>query len=188
MNFLDDNDISIFFVTETWLTDQNNHTTAIIKSHGYQLYHTNRTGKSGGGVSIIYKSTLRLVKIYGNSHETFEAVSTKFKFTDGSIVFCSCLYRPPGPLNNFLHDFEEFIGNAFVKYKHFLLCGDVNMHLEKVSAHVTEWNNILSSYGLHQLVTPPTHKKGHLLDPVISSHRIVNGQSVKVHNDTQKQF
>jgi exonuclease III len=152
MNFLEDYNISIFFVTETWLTDQNNNTTARIKDRGYRVYHTSRNGKAGGGVGIIYKSSINLVKVFVNSETSFEVINAKLKLVDGSIVFCSCIYRPPGPLGHFLSDFEDFISHAFAKYKHFLLCGDVNMHLEKISAHIREWSSILSSFGLHQLV------------------------------------
>ena len=188
MNFLDDNDISILFVTETWLTDQKNNTTAQIKNHGYRIYHTHRTDVSGGGVAIVYKSQINLIKVFIGHEQSFEAVSAKLKLADGSIVFCSCIYRPPKPLGSFLLDFEEFLGDAFEKYKHHIICGDVNMHLEKVSSHVHEWNSILASFGLYQLVSVPTHKKGHTLDPVITSHKIVDKSSVNVRNNIIKTF
>ena len=190
MNFLDDSDIAIFFVTETWLTDQNNNTTAQLKSHGYRIYHVHRSEKNGGGVGIIFKSHFQLTKVFVDHEKSFEAISVKLKLSDGAIVFCSCIYRPPGPLGQFLADFEDFLGNSFTKYKHFLVCGEVNIHLERTSAHVREckWNNILSSFGLHQLVASPTHKKGHILDPVISSHKIVDQTSVSVRSDTAKIF
>jgi len=91
-------------------------------------------------------------------------------------------------LGKFLSDFEDFLTDAFSKYKHFLLCGDVNMHLDRISAHVSEWSTILSSFGLHQLVSSPTHKKGHILDPVISSHKVVDQNSVEVMQNMVKSF
>jgi hypothetical protein len=45
--------------------------------------------------------------------------------------------------------------------------------LDKLSSQSSAFINTISSYGLHQLVSVPTHKAGHLLDVVISSHKIV---------------
>ena len=52
MSFVTDNDIAVFFITETWLTDMNNHTTATIKSYGFNIVHCFRSGGAGGGVAI----------------------------------------------------------------------------------------------------------------------------------------
>ena len=53
---------------------------------------------------------------------------------------------------------------------------------------MSEWSTILSSFGLHQLVSSPTHKKGHILDPVISSHKVVDHNSVEVMQNMVKSF
>ena len=55
MDYLIDNDVTLAFIQETWLKEQNNHTTAIIKAKGYNLSHVCRLGGTGGGVAIIYK-------------------------------------------------------------------------------------------------------------------------------------
>ena len=73
-------------------------------------------------------------------------------------------------------------------YEHFMICGDVNMHLEKVSTHTHEWCTTLSSFGLQQLVTSATHKKGHILDPVISSHKVVDPATIDVAQYATKAF
>ena len=93
-----------------------------------------------------------------------------------------CIYRT-GPLTNFFSDLDALVGELFIKFEHFLICGDVNIHLEKVSAHRTEFYRILSSYGLNQLVNQPTHKANHLLDVVISSHKVVTSDSVLVSHE-----
>ena len=115
MNFVVDNNILIFFVTETWLTDQNNNTTAQIKDHGYKIHHSYRSSQSGGGVALIYKNTIQLTKVFIGQTLSFEAVTAKMKMSNNMVVLCSCIYRPPGPLGSFLTDFEEFIANAFEK-------------------------------------------------------------------------
>ena len=102
MNFLVDNNIIILFVTETWLTDQNNNTTAQIKDHGYKIHHSHRSSRTGGGTAIIYKSTVHLTKVFISESPTFEAIAAKMKMSNNMTVLCSCIYRPPGPLGTFI--------------------------------------------------------------------------------------
>jgi len=89
----------------------------------------------------------------------------------------------------FFDDLDEFIGNIFLKHKKFLICGDLNIHLDDhKSRNTTKLTEVLASYGLHQYVRDPTHNKGHTLDVVISSHQIVNPKSVTVDSHTSKIF
>ena len=187
MNFVVDNEISLFFVTETWLTDMYNHTTATIKSYGYQIHHCFRSNTGGGGVAIIFKPLLKVVKIFVKHATTFESVSVKMKFQDNSSLFCSCVYRT-GNLGNFIDDFDQYLGDVFLRYEKILICGDINIHLDKVSPQSTAFINTISSYGLYQLVSTSTHKAGHILDVVISSHKIVVGNSVTVDGNSSKSF
>ena len=78
MNFLVDNNIIILFVTETWLTDQNNNTTAQIKDHGYKIHHSHRSSRPGGGTALIYKNTVQLTKVFISDSPTFEASVANF--------------------------------------------------------------------------------------------------------------
>ena len=105
-----------------------------------------------------------------------------------TVVLCSCIYRPPGPLCSFLTEFEDYLSHVFEKFEHSVICGDVNMHLDKTSAIINDWNTTLSSFGLQQLVTTATHKKGHILDPVISSLKAVEPSSVAVDTSVSKTF
>ena len=82
MDYVVDNNISFFFVTETWLTDLNNHTTAIIKSHGFDIRHHFRSSGSGGGVAIIYKPYLKVIKVSIKHSDSFETISVKTKLNN----------------------------------------------------------------------------------------------------------
>ena len=49
MSYLDDKCIDIFFVTETWLIDDNNAQTSLIReSSCYNIFHTARKTRGGG--------------------------------------------------------------------------------------------------------------------------------------------
>ena len=62
MQYVINQNIDIFFITETWLSENNNHTTAVIKSYGYKIAHYFCPGMSGGGAAIVYKHHLKVVK------------------------------------------------------------------------------------------------------------------------------
>ena len=193
MESIIDQGISVLFVTETWLTSMKNDVTATIKSYGYNLIYYFRTDSAkcrGGGVGIIYKpSNLNLTPVFVKCGDTFEAVLGKLRDSSGDTVLCACVYRPGSLTDAFFDDLDEFIGNIFLKYKKFLICGDLNIHLDdQKSGNTTKLTDLLASYGLHQYVRDATHNKGHILDVVISSHQIVNPNSVTVDSHASEMF
>ena len=185
LTFLEDKNISVLFVTETWLTSLKNDVTAVIKSHGYSIIHHIRGNSDkirGGGIGLIYDSSkLNITQVFEKPCESFEFVMGKYRDSDGENVLCVCVYRP-GVLNeNFFTEFDEFLGSIFLKFRKFLICGDLNIHLDhKTSKNTVKFLELLSSYGLHHHVNEPTHIQGHLLDVVISSHNVVTPQSITI--------
>ena len=81
-------------------------------------------------------------------------------------------------MGSFLEDFDEFLEGLFPKFDKFLICGDANIQLDMKSAVSTEFVRILASYGLNQLINEPTHKAGHTLDIVTTSHNIIENGSL----------
>ena len=55
MQTLIDSDINLAFITETWLSDDTGNITSIIRSYGYQIFHTDRSSR-GGGIAVIYRN------------------------------------------------------------------------------------------------------------------------------------
>lgn len=189
MDFVSSKNISIFFVTETWLTDMVNHTTAVIKSYGYNIHHCYRDSIRGGGVAIIYKPLFKVIRVTVNHNTSFESVTAKVKLQDNSFILCSCIYRADGRIPTFLSDLDNFLGDLFIKAEKLLVCGDFNIHLDVTNSNDTiQFHDIIDSYGLTQFVQHPTHKSGHILDVVIASHNIINEESVDVLNRYSSQF
>jgi hypothetical protein len=184
MAYVVDQSISIFFVTETWITDLNNNTTAIIKSYGFKITHKIRTDSNkcmGGGVAIIYKDWLNLTQVVIKHGKSFESVSAKFKTKGKDSVFCSCIYRTGPVLNVFFEDLDDFLATIFIKFNKILICGDINLHLDNFKAPTTtKFTELISSYGLHQLLSCATQRSGHTLDVVITSNKIINESSLNV--------
>ena len=192
MNYLVDNKISVSFLTETWLTDDKNHITSTIKSYGFKLHHVIRKHDMkyrGGGVGIIYHNSLNFTQVFIRHGSSFESVSAKFKDKEGNNTCCSCIYRTEDLNESFFTDLDDFIGSIFVKFSHILICGDLNIHLDHVtSSYTVKMNEIVSSYGLYQYVSEPTHRLGHLLDVVICSNKVIDDKSINVINNINALF
>ena len=186
MQYVINQNIDIFFITETWLSENNNHTTAVIKSYGYKIAHYFRPGMSGGGAAIVYKHHLKVVKVVPKHAKSFESVSAKVKLHDNSWRFCFCVYRT-GPVGSFISDFDEFLSDVFTYYDRLLICGDINIHLDNEQLLDTKkFIDLIESYGMFQLVDRPAHKAGHILDVVISTHKVVSGNNVNVINNVNE--
>ena len=67
LQLLDDCSIDIACITESWLTEGFAHTAAVLKSFNYELSHTYRPKRAGGGVAILIKKPLTFKKV--NLHE-----------------------------------------------------------------------------------------------------------------------
>jgi hypothetical protein len=187
MAYLVDESVDILFVSETWMFAMNNDITASIKSYGFNIIHQIRscsaTGKSrGGGTGIIFKKSLNLTRIFTAHGKSFESVCAKLKSKKGDNIFLCTIYRPPNiPAEEFLTELDDFLANVFLKFSKIIICGDVNLHLEKPKQKNTiKFTEVISSYGLTQLIEEPTHQAGHCLDVIISSHNITEMNSVIV--------
>ena len=57
---LEDNDIHIACLYETWFDSNNGKYTKVIKDAGYEIKHFYRKNKGGGGTAIIYNKSLKV--------------------------------------------------------------------------------------------------------------------------------
>lgn len=186
MSFAVDRNIPILFLIETWLTDENNSITATIKSYGYNIIHKtrncNKTGKMrGGGVAIIFKKCLNLRQVYLSDIGSAETVSAKLKTSSGATLFCCCIYRTDHLSSIFFQEFDELLSDIFLKFQNVILCGDINIHLDDpYNSNAKKFCELLSSFGLSQIVDRPTHKSGHTLDIVATTFKVIDTDTVVV--------
>ena len=92
---LDDLNIDISCICETWFDSPHGTFSATIKNAGYNLVHAYWDNKSGGGVAIMYKATLLAKKGDSSSSRftSFEYCSLLLNRTVSSKVLIVCLYR-----------------------------------------------------------------------------------------------
>lgn len=189
-NFLDvlkKNDIfpDILCIQEVWYFNPNLH-----QINGYNCLYELRDGNRGGGVLIYYKNIytatlLNDVSIFKQS--IIESIAVKIDIKGGKSLTFLNLYRPnthlslsrSEQLDSFLTAFTEQLEKLDnLKVPVFIL-GDFNIDLMKIkhestflAQNATDFSDIISSYGLHQIISKCTRIYGQsktLIDHIMTS-------------------
>ncbi len=82
----------------------------------------------------------------------FTSFEVQFLYLDwNGPVLLAVIYRPPHSAKDFIQRFTEFIDNISIKYDHFLLVGDFNIHVCYHSNPLSkEFLNLIVSFSLVQ--------------------------------------
>ncbi|KAK3547936.1 hypothetical protein QTP70_001257 [Hemibagrus guttatus] len=127
-------------LTETWISPQNTATPAALSSP-YTFSHSPReSGRGGGTVSV----------------------------TSPINLFIIVIYRPPGPLGNFLDEMDTLLSVFPSDSTPLTVLGDFNLPSDKL--HSSGLLALLNSSSLSFKSCPPTHKEGNVLD-LVFTHR-----------------
>ena len=174
------NDFDIVALTETWLgSSVDKACISELLPNGYKIKHAPRPScKRGGGVGIIYKTTMDLRVVASsrdNNYSTFEYIICNVVINDYSLRM-AVVYRPPPTRENGLttstfleQEWPKFLAELSIVEKSIIITGDVNFHLDVLSdMNTVKFNGVLQSCGMQQHVNEPTHVHGHTLDVVIS--------------------
>ncbi|XP_071492587.1 uncharacterized protein [Diadema antillarum] len=71
-------------------------------------------------------------------------------------------------LSTFLDEFSQFLDETMYRPSPLVITGDLNIHFDNTSAPNTlRFNDLISGHGISQLVSSPTHDKGHILDVIM---------------------
>lgn len=178
-------DCDIVAMTETWLPCEDilaNHilNRRRLSKRLLKLHHTlSNTGHRGGGVALIYKSSLgvRVSTINDLIVKCGLFEHSQYLLKGGSKwIRIINVHRPPPSSTSGLTTpklFSEFVN--FLKHLlslpgQILIPGDVNFHLHDTSNGHTQRDflEMLDVLSLEQLINEPTHRLGHTLDCVIS--------------------
>ena len=181
---LEDEDIDIAAVVETWMPCQHNNVTAQLKESNYEIQHYNRDRdiRRGGGVALIYRNNFKLFKSKIYKFQTFECIQVSISCRNSSQMNFVVVYRfceiPP---SQFLSEFYNFIDNIFINLKSFIILGDFNLHVnEKMNPTITQFQDILATFSLTQFVDGPTHELGNTLDLVIGNSCDTNIKNLRI--------
>ncbi|KAK3523359.1 hypothetical protein QTP86_029866 [Hemibagrus guttatus] len=152
-------------LTETWIPPQNTATPAALSS-AYTFSHSPRESGRGGGTGLLLSqrwctSPLPLSHLTISSFE-FHAVSV----TSPINLFIIVIYRPPGPLGNFLDEMDTLLSVFPSDSTPLTVLGDFNLPSDKL--HSSGLLALLNSFSLSFNSCPPTHKESNILDLVFT--------------------
>ncbi|CAJ1086698.1 hypothetical protein D5F01_LYC22364 [Xyrichtys novacula] len=100
---------------------------------------------------------------------SFEHIALKLPGPSPLII--TVLYRPPKPNPSFLQDFSDFLLQLSTISPSILRLSDLNLHLDDpTSRPAQDFLDILNHCNFTQHINFPTHKHGHILDPVCSTN------------------
>ena len=190
MSLLEDQDIDIALLQETWLNKGDSAVLAEIKDHGFDVIHANRTMRDiGGGVTVIFKPEMNLKRSQRKeSHKSFEVNITILKGRNTNIKIVN-LYRTPYTKKHrvtpktFLKEFENLLETLALYSGQLLIVGDFNMHIEKPDdIYAQQLISSLDECNLTQHQDKPTHIHGGILDLLITSENM-KPNNTTVHYD-----
>ena len=189
MNFLqviDDMDVEIACVNETWFDQKEGVFTKKIKDAGFEPHHAYRDGKRGGGVAIIYKSQLTVKE--GNAstsgYESFEYAYITITLKSKQKVVILCIYRKQEvTFSIFTEELSSLVEKLLFGGDALLVVGDFNVWVEcEDDRNGKELTTLMGSFGLNQLVLEPTHREGHTLDQVYVNEFQLNVEHHVIHD------
>ena len=76
-DYLCHNDIDMCAITESWFKTKDTVARAECTPPGYTIKHHSRSGRAGGGIALIYKSTLPLVKVAAGEKTIYNIQSSR---------------------------------------------------------------------------------------------------------------
>ena len=134
MEHILDRDADIVFLTETWLQSDTNNITAEIKTYGYKLLHDRRKDRAketGGGVGIMAKTGLAAKQQPVRHYESFEHTVVNIPLANKKKLILISIYRVLFVTEKvFLNELAELFDEFVVSNEHFIIAGDVNIHVE----------------------------------------------------------
>ena len=164
-------DFDVIAITETWLKSTIDATTVReLTAKGYSHKLLSRSSRKGGGVALLYKSTIDIKKPVHNVYRTFEHIEYIMR-TDTSSIRLIVIYRQPPSQKNrltvaeFFEEWTSFVDELVITPGKFIIMGDINFHLDDTSdCNASRFRASIKSTGLIMHVREPTHRKGHTLD------------------------
>ena len=168
---LNDSNIDICAITETWLKIDDDLTMKMVPPPNYNIHSTPRTtGKQGGGLALVYKNHINVSHKGIYNTETMECSEYLLKTAQLLINLYVIYCMPFTSVLTFCNDLANLIELNITKNRgKLLLVGDFNIHLdEPAHSDTILFTDTLESLDLQNMVKSPTHRSGHILDVIIT--------------------
>ena len=161
-------DLDILLLTETWHRNASDPALCDVTPLSYNCVSKCReNNRTGGGLAVLFKSTLKHRVISFPEFCSFEHVCVSFLSPMPFSI--SLIYRPPSSsMSLFVSEFDSLLEKCFNLTNH-IVFGDLNIHFDAASNPTTiSVSRLLDNYDMHQFVNVSTHVAGHILDVVVA--------------------
>ncbi len=153
-------------LTETWIKPEDNATPAAL-SNNFSFSHTPRLTGRGGGTGLLISNNWKFTPLSSPSiNSSFESHSVTITYP--LKIHFVVVYRPPGPLVNFVEELDLLLSTFPEDGTPLVIFGDFNIHLDKPQA--ADFHTLLASFDLKRVLTAATHKSGNQLDLIYTRH------------------
>lgn len=152
---------SIIAISETWFKYNDD---KLYNLKGYQTECVNRSGSTGGGVSLMiqddicYKRREDITGISNSCEQLFIEIEKSNLNSDKNVIV-GVIYRPPSlDLNEFNEHLNELLNKLKLENKNIYITGDFNVNLLNCDQHLhsAEFLNIWYTFSYVPLIVKPT--------------------------------
>lgn len=172
-DFLICNNIKLFGVTETLLTQKL--PSSLINIRGYAFERRDRNGR-GGGVGVYIKEGIQYLRRYDLENDEVESIWIELKQTNAKTFIVGIVYRPPDTSKHLSKNFEKSFINCIKKLnsetKECIILGDTNINYLSDECH-QNFKELIGLEGLIQMIKEPTRVTKDtktLIDVIFTSH------------------
>ncbi len=173
--YMKEQNLDLYMIVESWYNDKNATNINKLKQGGYEMRHTPRSQRAGGGISVIFKKNLEVSKVKTPPVKTCELMEILVKNKVKKLRFV-IIYRPePDPKNpaytmaEFYEEFTSLVAHYMTYKEEVIFCGDYNFHVNKPEdIKANKFIEILDTFELVQHVKESTHREGNTLNLIIT--------------------
>lgn len=170
---------NIIALSETWFNETN---VTLFNPYGYKVESKHRTGRSGGGVSLLISESMNYnvrndLSIYNDCIESLFIEIPPCSTIQKEVVV-GVIYRPPNTnVNDFTTHITDLLSTVKKESKLCYLLGDFNINLLNSDTHIltSEFLEVLYSYSFTPLITKPTRvtsQSATLIDNIFCNHQL----------------
>ena len=158
-------------ISETWLKAESEEPVHNKAPPGYNLISLPRMdGHIGGGIALLYKSSLNVTKIHSlNNPITMECSTFTVKSDHTNLTSLVIYEQPTSSTITFCEELATILEGITSMKSNIMIIGDFNIHIENIAKPDTiTFNDFLDSFNLQNHVIFPTHIAKHHLDLCIT--------------------
>ncbi|XP_071484957.1 uncharacterized protein [Diadema antillarum] len=167
--------LDVVAITEAWLRGDSRDSPALAEIQNtlkdYRVVKLPRKGKKGGGLCVILRNRYYVTNTKSHSFESFECLELTVSCSGQKTLSLITIYRPPGTgisTSLFFTEFSRLLESVSLLCSKLIIGGDFNFHFDDpLAPNTRKLRDMLESCGLKQVVSQPTHIRGHTLDLLI---------------------